>query len=74
LSAGTRPLLSTGSTSGAVNRLQRSLSASLRTTVHVTGTFGGATRRAVRGYQRAHDLTVDGTATKQTWNALQAGR
>jgi hypothetical protein len=74
LSAGTRPLLSTGSTSGAVNRLQRSLSASLRQTVHVTGTFGGATRHAVRGYQRARDLTVDGTANRQTWRALQAGR
>jgi glycoside hydrolase-like protein/putative peptidoglycan binding protein len=74
LSAGTRPLLSTGSTSGAVNRLQRSLSASLRQTVHVTGTFGGATRHAVRGYQRARGLTVDGTANRQTWKALQAGR
>jgi hypothetical protein len=74
LSAGTRPLLSTGSTGGAVNRLQRSLSASLRETVHVTGAFGGATRHAVRGYQRARDLTVDGTANTQTWNALQAGR
>jgi peptidoglycan hydrolase-like protein with peptidoglycan-binding domain len=28
----------------------------------------------VRGYQRARDLTVDGTANTQTWNALQAGR
>jgi peptidoglycan hydrolase-like protein with peptidoglycan-binding domain len=73
LSAGTRPLLSAGSTGGSVNRLQRSLTASLGETVHVTGIFGAHTRRAVSGYQRAHQLTVDGTANHQTWNALQEG-
>jgi hypothetical protein len=74
LSGGTKPLLETGSTGKPVERLQRALSASLARPVRETATFGRNTRRAVRQYQRACQLTVDGTASLETWTALQAGR
>jgi Domain of unknown function (DUF1906)/Putative peptidoglycan binding domain len=73
LSGGTRPLLQKGSTGPSVTRLQRALTASLVRTVAVSATFDHTTRRAVLDYQRAHLLTVDGTANRQTWAALQAG-
>jgi hypothetical protein len=74
LSGGTRPLLATGSTGTSVKRLQRALSASLGRVVHVNGTFGSHTLHAVLLYQRARDLTANGTVDHETWNALQEGR
>ena len=73
LSGGARPLLEEGSTGPSVTRLQRALTASLVRTVAVSATFDHTTRRAVLDYQRARLLTVDGTANRQTWAALQAG-
>jgi hypothetical protein len=73
LAGGPRPLLDKGAVGASVSKLQRALSASLVRTVDITGTFDRTTRRAVLDYQRAHHLTVDGTANRQTWAALQAG-
>ena len=67
------PTLGKGSTGHAVRRLQRALTAALRRTVPITGRFGIVTRHAVRDYQRAHDLVVDGEVGHQTWHALRAG-
>jgi peptidoglycan hydrolase-like protein with peptidoglycan-binding domain len=48
----------------AVERLQASLH------VAVDGEFGPETERAIRGFQAAHRLTVDGIAGAATWQAL----
>jgi glycoside hydrolase-like protein/putative peptidoglycan binding protein len=74
LSAGPRPSLQMGSTGPSVSRLQRALCAALQRTVRINGTYGDNTRRAVVDYQQARSLSVDGTATRRTWIALQAGR
>ncbi|GGY98106.1 peptidoglycan-binding protein [Streptomyces nitrosporeus] len=74
LSAGTTPTLVTGASGEAVKRLQRALTAALGTTVAVDGAFGPATDAAVRGYQEARGLDVDGSVGPDTWGALQTGR
>ncbi|HBF83749.1 MAG TPA: N-acetylmuramoyl-L-alanine amidase [Streptomyces sp.] len=74
LSAGTTPQLSQGASGDAVRRLQRALTAALGTTLAADGTFGPATDTAVRGYQKARGLTVDGHVGPDTWAALQSGR
>lgn len=74
LSGGTTPRLEAGSRGPAVARLQRALSASLARTVAVTRSFDSNTERAVRSYQRAHVITVDGIAGAKTWAALQSGQ
>src|SRR4051812_13059863 len=56
--------LSAGSAGSAVSALQAALG------VKQTGTFNAATRRAVRSFQRAHGLTVDGIVGPQTASAL----
>ncbi len=73
LSSGTTPALAQGATGRAVTRLQRSLTASLKRTVVITGTFGRSTRSAVLDYQTAHHLVADGVVGTRTWRALQAG-
>ncbi|HEY7932653.1 MAG TPA: peptidoglycan-binding protein [Solirubrobacteraceae bacterium] len=47
-----------------VARLQEKLG------VHVDGSFGPETERAVRHLQQAHGLTVDGVVGPATWNTL----
>jgi cell wall-associated NlpC family hydrolase len=47
-----------------VQRLQRLLR------VPADGVFGPQTRRAVKDFQRSHDLLVDGQVGPQTWRAL----
>jgi hypothetical protein len=74
LSAGPKAGLQMGSTGPSVSRLQRALCATLHRAVRIDGTYGHNTKRAVVDYQRARALTVDGTASRQTWIALQAGR
>ena len=56
--------LSAGSTGSSVSALQAALG------VRQTGSFNAATRRAVRSFQRAHGLTVDGIVGPQTAAAL----
>jgi hypothetical protein len=74
LSAGRVEPIERGASGSVVKKLQRSLSASLERDLVVSGHFGRATQAAVRSYQRAHGLTVDGKASHATWKALQAGR
>ncbi|WP_406144818.1 peptidoglycan-binding protein [Streptomyces sp. NBC_01012] len=74
LSAGTTPTLVAGATGDTVKRLQRALTAALGTTVKIDGTFGTDTDKAVRDYQSARKLTVDGSVGPDTWTALQSGR
>lgn len=73
LSAGATPVLRQGTTGDDVRRLQRSLTAALGSTVPVDGDFGPGTATAVRTFQTAHGLTVDGIVGEATWTALQSG-
>ncbi|MDQ7908265.1 phosphodiester glycosidase family protein [Phytohabitans sp. ZYX-F-186] len=74
LAAGDTPILRNGSTGYPVTRLQRALTAALGRSVGIDGAFGPVTERAVRDYQTARGLGVDGVVGTQTWGALQAGR
>lgn len=74
LSSGAQPTLSEGSGGSDVRRLQRALTAALQQPVVIDGDFGPQTDQAVRDYQTAAGLTVDGIVGGQTWGALQAGK
>lgn len=54
----------TANTSNSVKLLQRKLG------VSQSGTFGEVTTKAVRSYQRANGLVVDGIVGKNTWTKL----
>lgn len=56
--------LGPGSSGPTVSALQRALH------IHVTGHYDSATTRAVKSFQRAHGLSVDGVAGPQTLSAL----
>lgn len=57
-------LLTLGTTGSAVAELQRLLG------LPATGVFGARTQQAVFGFQRSHQLTVDGIVGALTWAAL----
>jgi peptidoglycan hydrolase-like protein with peptidoglycan-binding domain len=61
-----------GSHGDAVTALQRQLNAH-GSNLTVDGNFGPATNSAVRSFQSAHHLSVDGVAGPNTWNALIGG-
>ena len=63
------PLLKRGSRGDMVLWAQQHLLAAGET-VPLTGIFGRQTRVAVRGFQEAHGLTVDGAIATETWEAL----
>jgi lysozyme len=67
-----RPLLKKGAKGNAVARLQRALSAA-GYAVAADGDFGPATDRAVRAFQAAKGLGVDGIVGPATWQALGGG-
>ena len=63
------PILRNGSSGTAVRTLQYMLRASGRS-VTADGSFGPATDSAVRSYQSAHGLSVDGVVGDTTWFSL----
>ena len=54
----------------ATRVLQRALNRAGHNVGEVDGRFGPATWRAVRAFQKTHDLGVDGTVGPKTWCAL----
>ena len=66
------PTLRRGSRGTPVRTLQTRLRAHGATTVKADGSFGPATQTAVRNFQKAKSLTVDGIVGANTWRALNA--
>lgn len=71
----TLPILSKGSKGEAVKTLQRLLNArgytdSNKKSLTVDGDFGNATLYALKAFQKAEGLSVDGYCGTQTWTAL----
>ena len=64
------PVLSLGSTGGAVSDLQTKLSALLYYTGSVNSTFDLETENAVKRFQYNNDLTTTGVVNSQTWNLI----
>jgi lysozyme len=67
----TEPTLSEGATGAAVQTLQTRLNV-WGASLTVDGDFGAATLAAVKAFQTAQKLTVDGVVGPQTWAALLA--
>jgi hypothetical protein len=66
------PTLRKNATGGSVRALQAVLSAAGYSTT-VDGSFGPATEKSVKAYQKAKGLTVDGICGEQTWASLLNG-
>jgi len=66
------PTLKQGAKGGAVQRLQKALTKAGQN-VALDGDFGPGTDRAVRAFQAAHGLGVDGVVGPGTWAALGVG-
>lgn len=66
--------LSLGSAGQAVRDLQGLLNVHGGFNLTVDGTFGAKTDQAVRAYQYAHALEVDGVVGTFTWSALNLGK
>jgi peptidoglycan hydrolase-like protein with peptidoglycan-binding domain/GH25 family lysozyme M1 (1,4-beta-N-acetylmuramidase) len=69
--SGSEPTLSEGATGSAVQTLQTRLNV-WGAKLTVDGNFGADTLAAVKAFQTAHHLTVDGVVGPQTWAALLA--
>lgn len=61
-----------GDRGDAVTKLQQSLAALAHYTGSISGTFDSATQKAVRAFQSAHHMTVDGVAGTKTQQLLFA--
>ncbi len=61
------PKLRLGSTSASVKTLQRSLNKILGTKLTISGRFDKATKAAVKEFQEAYNLKVDGVVGSKTW-------
>lgn len=68
---GAAPVLRKGSQGNAVKCLQMSINNWGGATLKTDGDFGAATEIAVKRFQTAHKLVVDGWVGKQTWRALE---
>lgn len=67
------PTISSGSSGEDVKRLQRLLvEMKLLDYTGIDGSFGPQTENAVKSFQQANGLTVDGIAGPLTWQALPA--
>ena len=64
------PTLRRGSVGETVEELQALLNAKHGTELEIDGSFGKATETAVKAFQQAHGLTVDGIVGPKTWAAL----
>ena len=67
---GVRPTLQEGSSGEAVEELQRALQRAGFDPGPIDGEFGPVTAAAVRSFQAAKGLVVDGIVGPQTWSAL----
>ena len=65
------PVLKIGSSGASVADLQRRLNAAGFDCGAADGKFGPRTDAAVRSFQRAHGLSVDGVVGNQTWGSLK---
>jgi hypothetical protein len=74
LARGDRPALKYGSQGTSVRRVQRALNAGRGPSVAVDGVFGLLDARAVKRFQRRHDLPRTGVVSTRTWRLLQRGR
>lgn len=68
-----QPTIGPGDTGDAVRRAQRALRRTPNVSVVVDGVYGPATESAVKAFQEAAGLAVDGTVGPDTWAALPAG-
>jgi peptidoglycan hydrolase-like protein with peptidoglycan-binding domain len=64
------PTIRSGATGNPVRALQTQLNAKRRLSLAVDGQFGPATDTAVRNFQSAYGLTVDGVVGPTTWRYL----
>ena len=69
VTAADMPLVKRGSSGEAVRKLQQLLNAA-GASLEEDSSFGPATDAAVRAYQKAHGLEVDGEVGPMTWGAL----
>ena len=69
-----QPTIRVGTTGRAVRRLQRALRRTPNLSITVDGTFSPQLEAAVKAFQEAAGLTVDGIVGPLTWAALPDGR
>ena len=65
------PTLRLGSRGSSVKELQKLLNEKHQTKLDTDGIFGSGTDRAVKAFQKAQNLGVDGIVGRRTWEALR---
>jgi peptidoglycan hydrolase-like protein with peptidoglycan-binding domain len=68
-----QPIIAPGASGEAVRTLQRALRRTPNLGLKVDGAFGNATEKAVKEFQQAVGLEVDGIVGPQTWSKLPDG-